>query len=70
VAVTFDTVDLGAQAAELGAQVVRAGLGTETSAFIPPRKVRVVVNPTVLERLGVPYAPNGIDAVFTPKDGR
>ncbi len=70
VAVTFDTVDMGAQAAELGAQVARDGLGKETPALTPPRKVRVMANPTVLERLGVPIATSGIDANYTPEGGR
>mgnify|MGYP001474780965 CR=1 FL=1 len=70
VAVTFDTVDMGAQAAELGAQVVRDGLGKDIPAITPPRKVRVMANPSVLERLGVSFAPNGIDATYTPEGGR
>jgi putative ABC transport system substrate-binding protein len=70
VAVTFDTVDMGAQAAELGAHVARDGLGGDVPALTPPRKVRVVGNPTVLERLGVPYAPQAIDAAYPPETGR
>ncbi len=70
VAVTFDTVDMGAQAAELGGHVLRDGLGGDTPVLSPPRKVRVVVNPTVLERLGVTYAPAAIDATYTPEAGR
>ena len=70
VAVTFDTVDMGTQAAELAAQVARDGLGKDTPTLSPPRKVRVVANPTVLERLGVPFAPKGIDATYTPEIGR
>ncbi|HIJ91406.1 MAG: hypothetical protein OEV89_12115, partial [Desulfobulbaceae bacterium] len=64
VAVTFDTADMGAQAAELGARIARDGLD-ETHATIPPRKVRVVINPPVLERLGIPYGPKGIDASYS-----
>jgi ABC-type uncharacterized transport system substrate-binding protein len=69
VAVTFDTVDMGAQAAELGAVVARDGLGGDIPALSPPRKVRVVANPTVLERLRVPFAAKGIDATYTPPEG-
>jgi putative ABC transport system substrate-binding protein len=69
VAVTFDTVDMGAQAAELGAIVARDGLGGDIPALSPPRKVRVVANPTVLERLRVPFAVKGIDATYTPPEG-
>ncbi|EKD40869.1 MAG: hypothetical protein ACD_74C00141G0001, partial [uncultured bacterium] len=39
-------------------------------ALTPPRKVRVVANPTVLERLGFPSVPKGIDATYTPEGGR
>lgn len=70
VAVTFDTVDMGAQAAELGARIARDGLGGDILPLTPPRKVRVVANPTVLERLGVPYDPKGIDATYIPEGGR
>lgn len=70
VAVTFDTVDMGVQAAELGAHVLRASPEEVLPALTPPRKVRVVGNPTVLERLGVPYAPPAIDATYTPETGR
>jgi putative ABC transport system substrate-binding protein len=70
VAVTFDTVDMGAQAAELAAHVSRDGLGVETPALTPPRKVKVVANPTVLDRLGVSFSPSGIDAVYPPEAGR
>ena len=70
VAVTFDTVDMGAQAAELAAHVSRGGLGGDIPFLTPPRKVRVVSNPTVLERLGVPFSPNGIDAVYIQEAGR
>ena len=70
VAVTFDTVDMGAQAAELGARIARDGLGGDIPALTPPRKVRVVANPTVLERLGFPSVPKGIDATYTPEGGR
>ena len=70
VAVTFDTVDMGAQAAELGARIARSGLGGDIPALTPPRKVRVVANPTVLERLGVPSVSKGIDATYTPEGGR
>ena len=70
VAVTFDTVDMGAQAAELGAHVLRDGLGGDAPLLVPPRKVRVVANPPVLERLGVVSAPNGIDATYTSEVGR
>lgn len=70
VAVTFDTVDMGAQAAELGALIARDGLGGDTPALTPPRKVKVVANPTVLERLGVPSAAKGIDATYAPEVGR
>jgi putative ABC transport system substrate-binding protein len=70
VAVTFDTVDMGRQAAELGAHVVRDGLGGDVPILTPPRKIRVVANPTVLDRLGVPYAPQAIDASYTPETGR
>jgi putative ABC transport system substrate-binding protein len=70
VAVTFDTVDMGAQAAELGARISRDGLGGDTPALIPPRKVRVMSNPTVLERLGVPFSAAGIDAAYSPEAGR
>jgi len=70
VAVTFDTVDMGAQAAELGAHVLRDGLGGDTPVLTPPRKVRVVTNPTVLERLGVPCASQAIDATYIPETGR
>ena len=69
-AVTFDTTDLGAQAAELGAHILRAGLGNDTPALTPPRKVRVVANPKVLGRLGVFYAPEAIDATYPPETGR
>jgi len=70
VAVTFDTVDMGGQAAELGAHVLRDGQEKDLSALTPPRKVRVVGNPTVLERLGVPYIPSAIDATYLPEIGR
>lgn len=70
VAVTFDTVDMGSQAAELGAQVARDGLDAHTPSLTPPRKIRVVANPMVLERLGVPYAPAGVDAVSPTPEGQ
>lgn len=70
VAVTFDTADMGVQAAELGAHVLRDGLGGDPTILTPPRKVRIVANPTVLERLGVTYAPTAIDATYTPEAGR
>jgi putative ABC transport system substrate-binding protein len=70
VAVTFDTLDLGAQAAELGAQVLLDGLGGDVPITTSPRKVRVVANPTVLERLGITYSAKGIDAIFSPEAGR
>jgi len=69
-AVTFDTTDLGAQAAELGAQIARNGLNNESSALIPPRKVRVIANSTVLKRLDVPFVPSGIDETYIPEIGR
>lgn len=68
-AVTFDTVDMGAQAAELGAIAARDGLGGDTPVLIPPRKIRVVANPTVLERLGVPFSLKGIDATYSQPGG-
>jgi putative ABC transport system substrate-binding protein len=68
-AVTFDTVDMGVQAAELGAIAARDGLGGDTPVLIPPRKIRVVANPTVLERLGVPFSLNGIDATYSQPEG-
>jgi putative ABC transport system substrate-binding protein len=69
-AVTFDTTDLGAQAAEIGAQIAQYGLDQDSPALIPPRKVRVVANPTVLKRLDVPFVPSGIDETFIPEIGR
>ncbi|MHB1014427.1 MAG: ABC transporter substrate-binding protein [Desulfurivibrionaceae bacterium] len=69
-AVTFDTTDLGAQAAELGAHILRDGLGNDTPALTPPRKIRVEANLTVLERLGVFYIPKAIDAIYPPETGR
>ena len=69
-AITFDTTDMGAQAAELGARVARAGLGQDIPALTPPRKVRVVANVKVLERLGVPYASEAMDATYLPETGR
>jgi putative ABC transport system substrate-binding protein len=70
VAVTFDTVDMGAQAAELAARIARDGLGGDTPALTPPRKVKVVSNPAVLERLGAPFSAVGFDAVYTQETGR
>ncbi|OGQ87201.1 MAG: hypothetical protein A2512_09435 [Deltaproteobacteria bacterium RIFOXYD12_FULL_56_24] len=69
-AVTFDTADLGAQAAELGANLARNGLDQDTPALIPPRKVRVLANPTVLMRLDFPFDPSGIDETYIPEVGR
>lgn len=69
-AITFDTTDLGAQAADLGGHILRNGLGNDIPALIPPRKIRVEANSTVLERLGVFYVPKAIDAVYNPEGRR
>ncbi|MFA7384302.1 MAG: ABC transporter substrate binding protein [Desulfurivibrionaceae bacterium] len=69
-AVTFDTADLGAQAAELGAHLARNGLNNESPSLIPPRKVRVTANTTVLKRLDVPSVLSGIDETYIPEIGR
>lgn len=62
-AVTFDIEDMGAQAAEIAGRIVRG----ESTADIPiqaPRRIKVVANQNVLDRMGVQVDASAVTDVY------
>ncbi|OQX15324.1 MAG: hypothetical protein BWK76_13320 [Desulfobulbaceae bacterium A2] len=63
-ALTFDTADLGGQAAAMAARIL-AGTPPSEIAVATPRRQRVIINPAVLHKMHIPFNESMVDAVST-----
>jgi len=66
VAVTFSIDDMGAQAAEMCARIL-GGVPVKSIEVEHPRRVRVIANLTVLEKMGVAVNRDALTDIFKPE---
>lgn len=62
--VTFDMADMGSQAAEMAARIL-AGSKPDAIPVEPPRRQRLIVNTTVLRRMGVEINEAAVDEIYS-----
>ncbi|OQX18193.1 MAG: hypothetical protein BWK76_08340 [Desulfobulbaceae bacterium A2] len=63
-AITFDTADMGGQAAAMAARIL-AGTPPREIAVAPPRRQRVIVNPAVFRKMHILINESMVDVVYT-----